>query len=131
VPAQTLPSSQKNNSLFQFAPGALLPHAPMASGLQHIGVRIRSRGHIGFEPQRDSNSSASELRNITAKMSKRIAHFALDIARKRSVSGWNGGPILIGSQSKAHKSSPPPAPVGLRGVAVVQRDECTAAIERN
>ena len=61
-------------------------------------------------------------------MSKRIAHFALDIARKRSVSGRNGGPILIGSQSKAHKSSPPPAPVGLRGVAVVQRDECAAAI---
>jgi hypothetical protein len=43
----------------------------------------------------------------------------------------NGGPILIGSQSKAHKSSPPPAPVGLRGVAVVQRDECAATIERN
>jgi hypothetical protein len=66
-------------------------------------------------------------------MGKRIAHFPLDIACKRSViiSGRNGGPILICSQSKAHKSSPPPAPVGLRGVAVVQRDECAATIERN
>jgi hypothetical protein len=62
-------------------------------------------------------------------MSKRIAHFALDIARKRSVSGRNGGPILIGFEGSQVLSLP--APVGLRGVAVVQRDECAAAIEGN
>jgi hypothetical protein len=47
-----------------------------------------------------------------------IAHFPLDILDKGSVCGDQRS--LIGSKSKG--PLPPPAPFGLRGVAVVQRD---------
>ena len=82
----------------------------------HIGVRILSRGLIGFEPQRDiRNSSIADLRSSTGetialpdcrdvmmvsppisydpgmiggvKTSTMIAHFPLDIPCERSVSG--------------------------------------------
>jgi hypothetical protein len=50
-------------------------------------------------------------------MSNRIAHFLLDILCKQSVSGGQQR-----ADADRLKSSPPPAPVGLRGVAVVQRE---------
>ena len=56
------------------------------------------------------------------QMSKRIAHFPLDIVRKQSVSGGQWRAEVRSFQMETPSSSPPPAPVGLRGVAVVRRD---------
>jgi hypothetical protein len=60
---------------------------------------------------------------IERQNSKKIAHFSLDFVCKRSVSGGQRSPTLIPTPitNKARGPLPLPAPLGLRGVAVVQR----------
>ena len=93
-------------------------------------------GLIGFEPRQDfsifrcfdiGHITSGELRTIhegsrCGQMSKRIAHFPLDIVCNQSVSGGQWRADVRSFQMGTPSSSPPPAPVGLRGVAVVRRD---------
>jgi hypothetical protein len=78
-------------------------------GRKHVTVPVRLKG-IAIE------------RSGATKMSKMSTHFPLDILDKQSVSGGVRGPTVGRLASQRLKSSPPPAPIGLRGVAVVQRE---------
>jgi hypothetical protein len=127
-PPQTVPSSRENNFLCEAGLLVAGTHPREAARpvfqVHHIGVRILSRDSNRCEHPNSSASGFStggELRTIQegsrcGQMSKRIADFPLDIPGKQSVSGGQWRPILIASNVLS-----PPAPVGLRGVAVVRR----------
>jgi hypothetical protein len=130
---QTVRSFKENNLLYEA--GVLVactqPFSFVASQFEssHGGL-------IGFGPRKDfsifrcfdiGHITSGELRTIhegsrCGQMSKRIAHFPLDIVRKQSVSGGQWRAEVRSFQMATPSSSPPPAPIGLRGVAVVQRD---------
>jgi hypothetical protein len=63
-PTQTVQSPQGNNLLFQGYPPATLPIQSIRCGLQHIGVRILSRGarRIRTAVRNPNFSTANELR---------------------------------------------------------------------
>ena len=109
------------------------PLAHVASGavsLRHIEVRIFSRRQVGFELRcagRRFSSFKPHLgamlgrsrNDCGAKTSQKIAHFLLDFLCKQSVSGGQRSPHAERLRLQGPQSSPPPAPLCLRGVAVV------------
>jgi hypothetical protein len=76
----------------------------MAQGCATAEAGVQPVGQIGtaLAPQKPTPWRCGQT-------SKRIAHYALDIVRKQSVSGGQGGPILIGSKllSPASAFRPP------------------------
>src|ERR1700675_3571710 len=101
----------------------------LAFRVRHIGVRILSRGLIGFKPQQDS-----EFFDIGQHHRRRVSYDQGVIERRKNEQEYCSLSArhclqterqwwpMEGRYLSAPSSSPPPAPFGLRGVAVVQRD---------
>jgi hypothetical protein len=108
--------------------------ADSSTSFLHISeteVRILSPRQVGFELRcagREFYSFSCALaqcvvrsRNdhATLKTSQKIAHFLLDFLCKQSVCGGQRSPHAERLRLQGPQSSPPPAPLCLRGVAVV------------